>query len=325
MQSIAGAALAGCLITALAVGDAHAILGGVEVPADDPGGRASVIVTTAHTACSGVVYGDSFILTAAHCLLDRDFKPTITPQDLTITYGRSLKAPDAVTRAVSALVMHENYAKQVDDATFGKGPLPFDDYLINEEDIALLRIAGTHPPGALSAALPQIDNEYVVCCLARPRSWPLVWMDIYGFGAAPKGEVLHKVRTSTPAPDMVRPGRQPNPNQPYLPRQLAILSDDPPDAPLPPDARGTCHGDSGGPAFFVATTRSHAVPDTPLKLIDGKPLAVGLVSHTSGAHETDPDKPDAAAAAMAGCDDDTYLVRLDYYRDWVLSRVGQLR
>lgn len=316
------AALAGCLFIALTVTNAGAILGGVEVAADDPGGRATVIVTVGtHQSCSGLVYGDSFILTAAHCLLDKDFKPTLTPQDLTITYGRGLKQPGAPVRQVTAFAIHENYLNQIAAMLAGDRDMPFDDAPINAEDIGLIRIAGTHPPEASSAVLPEINNEYVICCIPRLRTWPLVWMDVYGFGAAPKGEALHKMRVSAIAPDIVRRGKEPNLGQFYLPRQIIVEPDEPPDAGEPArQARGICHGDSGGPAFFVTTTRSHAVPGMPLELTGGQPLAVGLASRTASPHVVSGEP----AAEFPVCSDSFFLVRLDYYRDWILSHMKQM-
>lgn len=305
------AALAGCLWASLAATSASAIENGVEPAADDVGARASVIVTAGKSSCSGLVYGDSFILTAGHCLLEKDLQTPVALQDITITYGRSLRQADAATRQVTAAVIHENFVSQLasDDVA-----------IVNLEDIGLVRIAGTHPPGALGAALPPINNEYAVCCLARLRTWPLLWMDVYGFGAAPKGETLHKARVSAAAPDMVRPGKEPNLDQPYWPRQLLVTPDAPPDAPRP-NPGGACRGDSGGPAFFVTTTRSYAVPDAPLKLIGGQPLAVGLDIHGVGPRaapgEPEPQIPDCSAEFA--------LIRLDYYRDWIVAKAKLLQ
>jgi len=312
------AALAGCLWASLAVTGAGAIENGVEPAADDAGARATVIVTAGKGSCSGLVYGDSFILTAGHCLLGRDFNAPIAPQALTVTYGRSLHPADAPTRQATALVVHENLISQF-AAEVGDRNTAFENMPVNAEDIGLIRIAGTHPPGALGAALPTINNDYAVCCLARERAWPLVWMDVYGFGAAPKGEALHKARVSAAAPDMVRPGKEPNADQPYLPRQLLVTPEAPVDAPRPHPG-GVCSGDSGGPAFFVTTSRSYALPDAPLKLVGGQPLAIGLVSHTVPPHAT----ADAPAPDIPLCSPDFLLMRLDYYRDWIVAKAKQL-
>jgi hypothetical protein len=287
------------LFAILAATDARAILGGVEVAADDPGGRAAVIVTSRHNACTGLVYGESYVITNAHCLMNEDFSGTLAPQDVTVTYGRGLKLPGAVVRRVTALAIHENFLKQF-AAT--------DEYVINSEDIALIRIEGAHPAGALGAELPTITNDYVVCCVPRARSWPLVWMDVYGFGAAPKGEVLHKLRVSAVAPDAVWKGV--DPKGLYRPRQLGTEEIGSAGGP-----HGICHGDSGGPAFLVARTWSRQAPGEPIHLVRDHPLAIGLV--TWGNNEI-------KGESMVGCSDPFYLVRLDYYRDWVLSRMRQM-
>lgn len=303
--------MAACLLACLITTRAGAIHGGVEPPLDDPGARATVMVQVAGGACSGLIYGDSFVITAAHCLITRDLKSTLQPEQVTVTYGRSLKDPEAVVRHAAAVVIQENFLKQFTAWLDATDSLPADGMLANHEDIGLVRIAGTHPAGALSAVLPPISNEYVVCCIARPRTWPLVWLDVYGFGAAPKGETLHKIRVSTSAPDMVRRGKDTNLNQWYFPRQIMVEADEPAEGTEPPlDARGICHGDSGGPAFFVTTTRSRDVPRAPIKLIKGQPLAVGIISH---------------AGAPKDCDGSFGLVRLDYYRDWIIAHMKSIQ
>ena len=295
------------LLACLATTHAVAIRGGTEPAADEAGARATVMVKVPHGACSGLVYGDSFVITAAHCLVGQDLKSTVEPDQVTVTYGRSVEDPDAVVRKAAAIAIQENFLRQFTAWLGANGALPENDMPLNHEDIGLIRIVGSHPARALSAALPPLNNEYVVCCLPRKRTWPLVWLDVYGFGAAPKGETLHKMRIGTSAPDMVHPGRQPNLEQPYLPRQMMVRPDDLGFSDKSSaDARGVCHGDSGGPAFFVTTTRSRAVPRAPIKLVNGLPLAAGILSHTFA--------PDECSGRFA-------VVRLDYYRDWILAHM----
>jgi hypothetical protein len=305
------AALVAGITTVTGATGAGAIEGGIEVAADDLGGRASVIVTVPGGTCSGLVYGESFVITAGHCLANKTFTAALAPQDVTVTYGRSLKQPDAAVRHATAIVIHEHYLSQMAALLAAKIEVPFELNAINHEDIGLIRIEGAHPPSALSAALPAINNEYVVCCIPRPRTWPLVWLDVYGFGHATGGETLHKVRVGTSAPDMVHPGKEPNPSQPYLPRQIMVSPDDTSGGAAPTaEAAGVCHGDSGGTAFFVTTTRSRVVPPDPLKLINGQPLAVGITSRM---------------LSPVDCDETFLLVRLDYYRDWILAHVKLLQ
>jgi hypothetical protein len=291
------------VVAVLAATEAHAIVGGVEVAGDDPGGRAAVIVETTDGSCTGLVLGDDLVITNAHCLIRRDFTAPLAPNDVTITYGLSLKHPDAARRSVAALTIHENFLQQVARNLSATGPVALADRLVHHEDIAVIRIEGKHPSGALGAELPAIDNDYVVCCVPQARSWPLVWMDVYGFGAAPIGEALHKLRMSAVAPDMVWRGVEPKGD--YRPRQF-VTERVPPSADGP---RGICHGDSGGPAFVVAKTRTRQIPNEPIRLQRGHPLALGLVSWAPESERS-----------PAGCSESSVLIRLDYYRDWILAR-----
>jgi len=288
---------------------AHAISGGAGIDVDDPGARATVLVRSPLGMCSGMVYGDHFIITAAHCLVSRDFKSTADPRDVTVEYQRITEQEDKPAAQAAAIVIHENFLKQWAAWANAKDDVSFSNALINHEDIGLIRITGMHPPHAVSAVLPEINNEYVVCCLPRPRTWPLLWMDIYGYGS-PKHQ-LGKARLSTGAPDMVQRGREPNRDQPYTPRKFMVSSENPADTGTESRAViGICHGDSGGPAFFVAVTRNHVVPNASIKLIDGRPLAVGLISNPGSPKD---------------CDDSLSLVRLDYYRDWIEMHRKQLQ
>src|ERR1700693_5117642 len=119
------------LIAILAATDARAIVGGVEVAADAAVGRATVIVSRKDGSCTGLVYGESYIITNAHCLMNKDFTAAIAPQDVAVTYGRALKQPDAAVRRVTGLVIHENFLKLFTNTG---------EYIINSEDIALMRI-----------------------------------------------------------------------------------------------------------------------------------------------------------------------------------------
>lgn len=288
------------LLAIIASTDALAIIGGIEVAADDPGGHAAVIVSVKHGACSGLVYGESYIVTNAHCLMNEDFTAPVASQDVTITYGRGVKQRDAVVRHATALTIHESFLKLLADA---------DADIIDSEDIALIRIEAKHPAGALAAELPAVTNDYVVCCVPRPRSWPLVWMDVYGFGASPKGEVLHKLRVSAVAPNAVWKGVQPK-GLYYHPRQLGTQQNGWVGAP-----HGVCHGDSGGPAFLVARTWTREVPGEPIRLVHGHPLAIGLLTWGNN---------DLEGEGAVGCSDPFYLVRLDYYADWIRTHLREV-
>src|SRR5690348_16766026 len=88
-------------------GGAWAISGGAPVAADDIPGKAAVIVVAQGWYCSGLVYGDSFVITNAHCLLSKDLKSVAEPGGISVVYGRRLNAPDAQRRRAAAVVIHE--------------------------------------------------------------------------------------------------------------------------------------------------------------------------------------------------------------------------
>jgi hypothetical protein len=317
------AALAACLLAGAIGNKAGAIIGGEDVRESDVGARSTIILLAPKHSCSGVVYADSFILTTAHCLLDSDLKAPIEPHNLKIIYARSLNQPGAAVRPVSTFVVHENFVKQIESFLSGTpGPLSFSDYPINHEDIAVIRVTGGHPDGAVSATLPEIANDFVYWGLPKARLLPLLWMDVYGFGSTASGKVLHKLRVSAVTPDIVRTRKDPVLGVPYFPRQIMVKPDelaarDDPDW----KSRGICHGDSGGPAFFVTTENTHKKPDTALKLVAGRPIVVGLMSRNMPMQNNN--KPDQAAGDE--CSNSFYLVRTDYYREWILSRIKQMR
>jgi hypothetical protein len=125
----------------LAATRAVAIRGGIEAAADDRGARAAIMVHVPGGACSGLVYGDSFVITAGHCLADHDLKSAVRPDQLTITYGRSLKDPNAMVRKAAAVAIEDNFLKQFSAWLDVKAAPPEDDMPINQEDIGLIRIA----------------------------------------------------------------------------------------------------------------------------------------------------------------------------------------
>jgi hypothetical protein len=322
-MSTAVASLTACLLFGAINEKAAAIVDGEDVGENDVGARSTVILLAPKHSCSAVVYGDSYILTTAHCLLDGDLKAPIDPHDLKIIYARSLNQPGAAVRPVSTFVMHENFVKQVEAIFSGSsGPLSFSNYPINHEDIAVIRVTGGHPNGVVSAILPEIGNDYVYWGLPKFRLLPLLWMDVYGFGSTASGKVLHKLRVSAVTPDIVRTRMEPVLGVPYFPRQIIVRPDEMA-APDDPDwkSRGICHGDSGGPAFFVATGNTHNRPNTTLKLVAGRPILVGLMSRNASTQNNN--KLDEVASE--DCSNSFYLVRTDYYREWILSRIKQMK
>ena len=116
----------------------------------------------------------------------------------------------------------------------------------------------------------------------------------------------------------MRPGKDPNLGQFYIPRQIAFHPGAPPAAGEPARER-YYHGDSGG--AFSSRRRTHDAPTGPLKLMRGQPLAIGLATRVLPPH-TEPGQP---VPEWPACTGSFFLVRLDYYRDWILSRTKQMQ
>ncbi len=316
--SVSAAALLALALAAAAGNNARAIMGGEDAATSDIGARATVFIEAPGYFCSGAIYGDSFVLTAAHCLVDFAGKPTAEAKDLKIIYGGNPLDPKAPIRRATRLVVHDHYIKQVQKFfSEAPGPREFADEPINQEDVAIIRVDGGHPEGTLGVELADIDNEYVFRGVPRLRLSPLLWMDVYGFGAIVEGHrpVLRKLRVNSVTPDYVRAGQEPVPGQFYFPRQIMVRPEDFNSGEGIRKTWGICHGDSGGPSFFVAASTAKTTPTTAIKLVKGRPLLIGLTSHG----RLDAHMPNE------NCAQSLYMMRVDYYREWFLAQIKQMR
>jgi hypothetical protein len=292
---------------------ARAIYGGVEV-GDDIGARATVILRVGDIQCTGAVYGDSFILTAAHCLIDDDGEPHVAASRIKITYAGKPDQVDAPTRTAAQFVAHESFVRQV-RAAGASDKRPTD-----QDDIAVIRVADGHPAGAVGVTLPEIDNDYVFRGYPRSRTIPRMWVDVYGYGPPAPSEpnALRKVRLAGTAPDLVRTSLSFDVPY-YFPRRI-LMSPNFDEFGNDPawNRRGICEGDSGGPAFLVTSSWFSKPRDGALKLIDGRPLLVGLSSLGFQRDGDDEMLGDACVNTFT-------LVRTDFYRDWILSTIRQMQ
>src|SRR5258708_39263837 len=80
--------IGGCLLLAIQT-TARSLTNAEEAAEDDIGAKASAFIRKAGRGwCSGVAYGESFVLTAAHCVIDRNGKK-VSAKDLRVFYGKS--------------------------------------------------------------------------------------------------------------------------------------------------------------------------------------------------------------------------------------------
>jgi Trypsin len=326
---IAAAGLIGGCLLLVIQNVARSLTNAEEVAEDDIGARASVFIRNAGKGwCSGVAYGDNFILTAAHCVIDRNGKK-VRVQDLTVFYGKNTAENEGSSRKVSKYTVHEHYAKQMyyqthvqpDDDIWENVPL-------NWEDIAILKIDRTHPAGTVGAFLPGIDNDFSAVrdgMSLDSRLKETVWFYLYGYFTRSKS--IFKLQKGLSGNDeklqKVIPGRKQGPwaaEYVYSTRQLLIpqLS-----GPLHVKQVGMCRGDSGGGVFLIKSDGSNyglsldqGVPSGGIELNDGHPVLIGLLVHWFVNKENND---------RCSSNEEAGAVRIDYYRDWILEKIKELR
>src|SRR5690242_11473443 len=139
---------------------------------DDIGAKATVFLRAGDDVlCTGAVYGDGFILTVAHCLIDENGQPRVEVSRLAVVYASKPDQAGAPTRTASRFVAHESFVRHVDAADASQ-PHPSD-----RDDIAIIRVAGGHPAAAVGVVLPEVDNDYVFRGYPRQRTIPKMWVD----------------------------------------------------------------------------------------------------------------------------------------------------
>jgi hypothetical protein len=325
---VAAVFIGGCLLPAIQ-GPARSLTNAEDVAEDDIGAKASVFIRNAGRGwCSGVAYGESFILTAAHCVVDRNGKK-VSAQELRIFYGKNTAGAEASSRRVSKFFFHEHYAKQMyyqthlqpDEDIWENVPL-------NWEDIAILKIDGTHPAGTVGVFLPGIDNDYAAVrdgVSVDSRLKEAVWFYLYGYFTRSKS--VFKLQRGLSGNDeklqKVIAGRKQGPwaaEYVYSTRQLLIpqLS-----SPLFVKQVGMCRGDSGGGVFLVKSdgvnyglSLDRGVPSGGIELDDGRPVLIGLLVHWFVNKENND---------RCSSNEEAGAVRIDYYHDWIVEKIKELQ
>jgi len=300
---------------------APALTGATNVGPDDIGARASVALSYrgGQTQCGGVVVQDRYVLTTAHCFADGKGNMVRPAGGWEVLYwgGQGAKRE---TRRVELITINENYLHE--EKVAYPAPKPWDDanFPIQHEDIAVLRINGTHPAGAIGAFIPPIENEYT------EKSRNSTWFYVYGAAANGSGWRLQRALVAEPGGlDRVIPGEKPGIM--YAVRKMIIGTTGIPGPDSFMKNISICSGDSGTGVFLVDAAKDMLYDDNPdefptaIALKDGHPVLVGLMANaTLKGLVTDPVTNKKGCGRDQGSDA-MIATRIDYFHDWILSKI----
>jgi secreted trypsin-like serine protease len=294
---------------------ASSLTGGKNVGADDIGAKASVaLYYRGKPFCGGVVFQDHYILTAAHCLTNGRGNIAKAAKEIEVRYWGSQR-PRLDTRKVEKFTIHENLLAQERASYPSAQAGDFINFPINHEDIAILKLNKTHPPGSVSAFVSAIENQYTATGGLGNSTW------FYVYGAAVNGSFgkLQRAVIGQYGPlERVVPNKRPEAF--YLVRQMTIVT-----AAFNKNV-SHCHGDSGSGLFLAAPSgleydeNPSKLPDR-IELKDGLPILVGLVSQypvTKSTQKSAPCGRDIGADAYEA-------TRVDYYHDWIVSKIKEMQ
>jgi len=223
---------------------------GESVRANDLAARSIVLILIGnkHT-CTGIVFGKSKILTAAHCLFGYHDKK-VSEKSLKVYYTRDLHADHHFRRSVSKIDIHPSYSPAPQRGKFVLASL-------DGADVAILELSEPHPQSARDALIVNSSSDMTAAISAKPAT-----VMAYGFGPD-SHESVGLLRRGIMFADRasIEFGK--------TTRLFAA-----------PEKRahkvGVCFGDSGGGVFFTKDGTGE------VQIIKGRPVLAGIIFAKEG-------------------------------------------
>jgi S1-C subfamily serine protease len=113
-----------------------------------------------HFFCSGVVVGDNYVLTASHCLIDKNYRLDKTP----ILVENDDQTKDVVARAVGIDLRMDRGLIQGNFQEFSGAPVVFDRLVVEAQVLACGFPHGTKYLNCIVLA-PQVNDAFLIKCM----------------------------------------------------------------------------------------------------------------------------------------------------------------